>query len=283
MRPVEPLTVDVAPGIHTGLWHWQPAAAAAPRRAVLILPALGVRATSYRHFAQALNGHGLDVLALDLRGVGSSSVRASRRHDWGYRDLIEGELECLLAQARSRLPGAALAWLGHSLGGHLAVLHSHLRAHSAHDLTHLLLVASGSPYLPLLAPREARGARFLTLMIALSTPLLGCYRGDWLGFGGRQGRTLMREWATLVRRGRFPLDDPRGPLESPRLAAFATAGDHYAPYATVQALADRLGQGQAAQTIGPDADGRLPGHFDWMRAPADVAQRVAVALQAEQT
>lgn len=278
MQNVGPQTIEVTTGVQTGLWHWQPTEPSRTRRAVLILPALGVRATSYRHFAQALNGHGLDVLALDMRGVGSSSVRASRRHDWGYRDLIDGELECLLAQARSRLPGATLAWLGHSLGGHLAVLHSHLRAHAAPDLTHLLLVASGSPYLPLLAPREARGARFLTTMIALSTPLLGCYRGDWLGFGGRQGRTLMREWAVLVRRGRFPFDDPRGALDRPRLAAFATAGDHYAPYATVQALADRLGQGQAAQTIGPDADGKLPGHFDWMKAPGDVASRVAVAL-----
>ena len=43
------------------------------------------------------------------------------------------------------------------------------------------------------------------------------------------------------------------------------AGDHYAPKASVQALADRLGQGHAAETIGPDEEGRLPGHFDWMK------------------
>ncbi|MCB1630115.1 MAG: alpha/beta fold hydrolase, partial [Xanthomonadales bacterium] len=89
MANAEPQIIEVAPGIRTGLWHWQPPSPASIRRAVLILPALGVRAAAYRHLAQALNVHGLDVLALDLRGVGSSSVRASRQHDWGYQDLLD--------------------------------------------------------------------------------------------------------------------------------------------------------------------------------------------------
>ena len=278
MANAEPQIIEVAPGIRTGLWHWQPPSPARIRRAVLILPALGVRAAAYRHLAQALNGHGLDVLALDLRGVGSSSVRASRRHDWGYQDLLDDELECLLAQARQRLPQAPLAWLGHSLGGHLAVLHALLRGNATPDLQHLLLVASGSPHLPLLARREARGARFLTAMINLSTPLLGAFRGDWLGFGGRQGSRLMREWARLVRAGTLPLGDPRGPIDRPTVAAFTMAGDHYAPKASVQALADRLGQGHAAETIGPDEEGRLPGHFDWMKRPERIARALALRV-----
>ena len=68
-----------------------------------------------------------------------------------------------------------------------------VRRFAAGVLAAMLLVASGSPHLPLLARREARGARFLTAMINVSTPLLGAFRGDWLGFGGRQGSRLMRE------------------------------------------------------------------------------------------
>ncbi len=45
---------------------------------VLILPAMGVPARYYRHFAAELHAAGFAVLALDLRGNGDSTPPPSR-------------------------------------------------------------------------------------------------------------------------------------------------------------------------------------------------------------
>lgn len=61
----------------------------APRGAVVVAPALGVRASYYRKLCGALNELGFMTAAVDLPGHGDSPVRANRRTDWGYLPVIE--------------------------------------------------------------------------------------------------------------------------------------------------------------------------------------------------
>ena len=57
--------------------------------AVLVAPAMGVPARHYDALVEALRAEGLHAGVADLRGVGSSSIRASRSMDFGYGVLAD--------------------------------------------------------------------------------------------------------------------------------------------------------------------------------------------------
>src|SRR5579863_5637902 len=92
-------------------------AAADPDATVVIcLPAMGVRGRYYSDFASLLSKSGFHVLTSDLRGIDSSSVRASRHCDFGYEEIINRDLPALVEAARLRFPSNDRLLLGHSLG-----------------------------------------------------------------------------------------------------------------------------------------------------------------------
>ena len=73
-----------------------------------------------------------------------SPVRARRGVDWGYADLVDGEIAQAIDALRARCPESPLYALGHSLGGHALLLHQARRADQA--LAGVVLVASGTPW-----------------------------------------------------------------------------------------------------------------------------------------
>ena len=68
-----------------------------PRARLLWLPALGVAARHYLPLAEALAARGVDTRLHEWRGNGSSSLRASRTQDWGYRELLALDLPASVA------------------------------------------------------------------------------------------------------------------------------------------------------------------------------------------
>src|SRR5690606_36359170 len=90
------------------------------KRSLLWLPALGIAARHYVPFAEALAARGVAVFVHEWRGNGSSSLRAARHCDWGYRELLELDIPASHADIEAELPGLARAIGGHSLGGQLA-------------------------------------------------------------------------------------------------------------------------------------------------------------------
>jgi len=261
--------VELKPDVSTEIKLWRNDRAASP--AVLLLPALGIPAGAYRRVAEAICAAGCHVLTIDLRGIGSSSVRATRKIDWGYADMINGELEALLHHARVQLPDSTLHWFCHSMGGHLAVIHSieQLTAGKA-SADGIMLAASGDPRIDLLAPKVRRQARLLVLIVRAMLPIMGVFRGDWVGFGGRQSATLMREWAGFVVDGTMPMGDKRLPSEnaaSIRVLGLAMDADDFAPVAAVTALAKRLTAEPQIETIAAENNLPPPGHTAWLKSP----------------
>ncbi|AJQ87409.1 hypothetical protein FE36_08555 [Xanthomonas oryzae pv. oryzicola] len=53
---------------------------------------MGVAARHYQPFAHALAPLGVAVYLHEWRGSGSSRLRPSREHDWGYRTLLADDL-----------------------------------------------------------------------------------------------------------------------------------------------------------------------------------------------
>lgn len=250
------------------------------RHSLLIVPALGVGAHSYLKLGRALADRGVSAAVADLRGVGRSSVRARRGVDWGYLDLVDGELRALHTFAARRWPQARPVWMGHSLGGHLALLHQ--ARHGDQPVAEIALVASGSPWYRNYPGMHRWAVRSFGGVARGSSRMLGVFRGDWVGFGGAQGARLMREWGDFCTRGRLPplgheRWDPYPALAQVTRPKYALSmrADTYAPTASTEHLASLIGGPLTLQHVDRVADDKAPGHFLWMRHPEPVAELLA--------
>lgn len=174
---------------------------------VLMIPALGMEAGYYDLFAKELADRGMHAAAVELRGNGTSSVRASKEVDFGYATFL-GDLPSALRATSALFPRSPLYLMGHSLGGQLATAYAGL--HPDEGIRGLILVASGTPYYktwPFPASRLLQGIAHVFYLLAL---LVGYFPGKRIGFATREARTVMRDWSRLVLDGRFRLAGWKG-------------------------------------------------------------------------
>jgi predicted alpha/beta hydrolase len=251
---------------------------------LLIVPALGVAARSYRRFAEALQARGISAACAEMRGVGSSPLRARRGVDWGYLDLVDDELRALHAAVTAQLPRAPKVIAGHSLGGQLALLHQ--ARHPQQRAEAVVLLSSGSPWHRAYPLHTRLLVRSLGALAGAMANRLGVFRGELIRFGGPQGAQLMREWSGFVRTGQLGVlagwdaDAALAELDMP-LHAVLMRGDYYAPRSSTEHLAAKTASTLEVSHI-DTVDGHAPGHFRWMRHPGMVAERLAEVLRATQ-
>ena len=224
--------------------------------------------------------HGVQVCAPDWRGIGSSSIRAGRFSDFGYRHLIELDLAALIRTVGRRLPEAPI-WLGgHSLGGQLALLGP---PPTLAPVTGVALVASGSVHWPCYAGKLRLAVRSLVFLSRLASPVLGYFPGARVGFGGREAAGVMRDWSHLVVTGKYR---PTGSdidyehalrlLKLPVLA-LTFAGDAWSPEQAANTLLSKLPAKSSVHWHWRDSDtaGLAVDHYSWIKQPALVAPALA--------
>ncbi|HUB89622.1 MAG TPA: alpha/beta fold hydrolase [Dyella sp.] len=234
------------------------------------LPAMGVAAKHYLWLAEAFAARGVVVALHEWRGIGSSDRRASRSHDWGYRELLEMDLPAGVREARKRWPQAEFWVGGHSLGGQLSCLYASLHRH---DITGILLVASGSPYW-----RTFAYAPLIFAALGLATPLsrlVGYLPGRRLGFGGNEARGVSADWSRSGRSGRYAargmavdFEQQLGALQIPVLAQ-VLRDDWLAPSRSLAWLLDKMPRAaKRTDIVAPEQlAGQPADHFSWMKAP----------------
>ncbi|MEU5784419.1 alpha/beta hydrolase family protein [Micromonospora lupini] len=243
---------------------------------VVIWPAMGVRARYYRPFAAALRSAGLAVVVADLRGTGASTPVPSRADRYGYVELAS-DVGAVLAALKSRLDGRTRVLLGHSLGGQAALLH--LARHGGDAVDALALIAVGVPYWRTYPGRRGLGVLPYTQGIAATAALLGVWPG-W-GFGGRQARGVIRDWAHTARTGRFPRLDGTDTEAAVRVVrtpvlAISVDDDQYTPHETMDHLCAKLTAAPVTRERYTVAEAGAPlDHFTWVRAGAPLAGRIA--------
>ncbi|MEU8219058.1 alpha/beta fold hydrolase [Micromonospora taraxaci] len=243
---------------------------------VLIWPAMGVRARYYRPFAADLRAAGLAVVVADLRGTGTSTPAPSRADRYGYSELA-GDVAAVLAALKPRLDGRRRLLIGHSLGGQAALLH--LALHGGEEVDGLALIAVGIPYWRTYPGRRGLGVLPYTQGIAATAALLGVWPG-W-GFGGRQARGVIRDWAHTARTGRFPrLDgtDTEAAVRAVRtpVLAISVDDDQFTPHETMDYLCAKLtGAPVTRERYTVEQAGAPLDHFTWVRASASLARRIA--------
>jgi predicted alpha/beta hydrolase len=250
---------------------------------VLWLPAMGVPARKYRHFAAALAGRGWNIALHEWRGHDSSNRRAARNTDWGYAELIR-DIAASRAALAAAFPDRRWVIGGHSLGAQLAAL---ALARRPGDFAGYLVAGSGQPWWRTF-PGWHKGAILLAIPAFRAVSMLcGYYPGDKLGFAGREARGVMRDWSDSARSGDyrpaqvdFPAEAALREVAVPVLA-LRLRSDWYVPKASLDHLLHKLPLAQVQRDDIGDGEfsGGRAGHFEWMREPAPLVSRIDAWLQ----
>ncbi|BCT91682.1 hypothetical protein LYSHEL_07060 [Lysobacter helvus] len=246
------------------------------------LPAMGVAASFYTPFAEALAKAtaGVAVLA-DLRGQGSSPALARRGAQFGYHEIVAQDIPALLDAIAAQFPGRPLYLVGHSLGGQLGSLAA---VHAARRLSGLILVASGTAHYRAWPQALRWRARMTVQAVRFVSALLPWYPGRLLGFGGDQPRRFMADWRHNASTGRYRIAGSRIDYEEALhdvalpVLSVELRDDPVAPTGATRELLAKL----ASATItrrridGVTTDAPWRRHFSWARHPdAVVAEIVA--------
>ena len=246
---------------------------------ILCGPAMGVRATFYRPLAEAWRDLGHPAVTYDLRGIGTSSVRAGRRVDFGYREVVEVDLPAILAAVQREFPGRSIVFLGHSLSGQLACLHA---SRWPESFERILLVATCSVYYK----PWGLGLWFFLHMARFFAAVLGHFPGGFVGFAGREARTLVRDWSRQGFHGAYRLAGTDFDYES-SLGKSATpvhavhfSDDKLAPLEAVEHLLDKMpAESTSRDCIEPSDFGVAElGHFGWIKSSEALVERLAKRL-----
>jgi len=269
VTPALTLQVTASDGHRFELLHV--AAPAPPSHHLLWLPALGVSARHYLPFAQALSQRGCSVTLHEWRGHGSSKLRASRARNWGFAQLLATDLPAVMATLNARgLPVDTLG--GHSLGGQLSCCF----ASQILGLQRLWLVASGSPHWASFPPPHRYWLPLAYTLLPGMALVLGHLPGRRLGFGGREARRLVADWARVGRTGRYRIPaQVQQDMAGLDLGCIAVCleDDWMAPASSLKALRAWI-PGCRHQTAMLTAAqlGVAANHFAWIRHPAAIAE-----------
>ena len=245
---------------------------------LLWLPGMGLAARHFLPFAEAMAARGIATFVHEWRGNGSSSLRASRTVDWGYRELL-ADIAASERAVDAALPGLPRLLGGHSLGGQLACC----RLAQAPDAARALwLVGSGSPYgraFPAPTRWWLPGAyRFLDWLARRN----GALPGKRIGFGGNEARSLIADWARSAISGHYAAAGLDTDLEAgmARLAlpvhAAVLVDDWLAPPSSTRFLLSKLPHAPAdIARFDRARAGTAPDHYAWMKQPAAIADWLA--------
>ncbi len=249
-----------------------------PAAVLLFVPAMGVEASYYGPFIEALSQRGVLVAMCDLRGHGTSSLRPRRSVDFGYREIVELDIPAALSVVRDNAPGLPLYVGGHSLGGQLAVLHV---AAAKPDVAGMVLVACAIPYYRNWRGRSRAFVRLATLVFPVAGFILGYVPGDRLGFGGTEARSLMRDWSRNAMTARYELigsavdyESALGKLEI-ELLTVNIDGDDMAPPNAVDFMFEKAPQARGVRVEAKLSENKSGAHVRWARDPASVVRAVA--------
>lgn len=237
---------------------------------VLILPAMGVRASYYKPLAEAFSQQGFMAVLVDWRGQGKSSVRASRKQDYGYEQYIK-DLKDVVLTLEDDFPELPIYICGHSLGGQIASLYA---SRYPKTLSGIILIASALVHYTgwnNLQPWKIKLAGKLFYPIS---QLVGYFPGNVIGFGGREASTVMKDWCHNALTGKYELHGSSFDYESAfkdlaiPVLAFSLDGDTFAPQKAVANLCAKYGDQSKVEhrhITRELTDLKALNHFKWVK------------------
>ena len=234
----------------------------------IVVPAMGTSASFYQPFAEELTKRGFTVLSPELPGTGASRPRPSRKINYGYRDLLESYLPEIVNSARQTANGAPVILIGHSLGSQIGTL---AVASGTIGIDALVTIAGGNIHYRNWDGAAAAKVLFASALFSSLTRVFGYLPGQYVGFGGPQARTLIREWSKIIRTGSFShIADVSAYSGGTLMLAIGIEGDTFAPERSVSTLA-RILDGDVEMM--PKTWKGNP-HSSWARHPGEIVSRI---------
>lgn len=240
---------------------------------------MGIRAPHYDALAHQLANQGFTAVTMELRGIGSSSIRASRKHDFAYHTLAEQDLPAAINAIKQLYPNQRITLFGHSLGGQLAALYLSQSPTAAYGL---IVCASGTVHYK---AWHFPGNLAILLFTALSSgiaSLFGYFPGKQIGFGGREAKTLIKDWASSARSGKYQFKSSAIDYETDLqnvvcpVLAINLADDKFAPESATTHFLAKLSPCRVQRTkvtasmLGSDT----ANHFNWTKHPEQIAATI---------
>lgn len=237
---------------------------------IIISPAMGVRASYYKKMAENFARQGLNACTVDYRGTGTSSLRASRKVDFGYETLVQ-DLEDVSQALKKEFPGNKHFLLGHSLGGQIGALHM---SRFKNSFDGLILIAACMVYYKGWEDKGSFRVKAVGRIFPMLANLFGYFPGKQVGFGGREAKTVMKDWGINAKTGTYKPTGSRFDYEtalakfSAHVLAMSLEGDTFAPQKAVANLVNKLGPGPGKEHrhIHPQEAGMSKlTHFNWVK------------------
>ena len=248
------------------------------KASVIILPAMGVRASFYRTFAHSLIDFDLTSCVMEYRGLGDSSLRAGWRTDFGYRQHQE-DVAALIIKMKQEYPDRPIYIAGHSFGGHLGMMTAGLEPTSFDGI---IMLASGTPWHEAFEGKAAKHLKRFGWFVPVIMALYGHFPGHKFGFAGRESRSQMRDWLQMSTRNRFKIIGVRDDLEAciagyeGRVLCMSFARDIMAPLKASQLMLAKMPKASIdLQIVGDEDINGEATHFGWAKTPQVVAQYVS--------
>lgn len=245
----------------------------APRAAVLIAPALGVRKAFYRALATHLAEGGLATLVIDYRGQGDSRPVSLRRFGAELTDWADLDLTAALAALATRYPGVPRRWLGHSMGGQLLGLMTDPPVDRA-----LFVAAQHGHWRNWPGPARYAMAGLWWGVIPALARVLGKLPMAAVGQGEDVPQHIARQWARWGRSRGYVVDFARAraggtcgfDLYAGALRSYAITDDRYAPPSTVRPLVEAFtrARGEVIEVAPARVGAARLGHFGAFRGAA---------------
>ncbi len=238
---------------------------------ILILPALGIRASFYKYFSEELSQKGITTATIDWRGNGNSSIRPSRRIDFNYKILLEDIIE-IVYEIKKIYPSKKMIILGHSLGGQLACLSM---ARYPQLIQKVMTIASCNVYYKGFG-KGAKKVYYGSSLISFISSIWGYYPGNIFGFAGKEAKSVMKNWAETAKTGNynvkkigFNYEDAMQKCTNP-ITAFSIEDDDLAPPLAVDFLIDKFKNASSKKHIHllkKDYGVAQLNHFNWTKHP----------------
>lgn len=246
---------------------------------LILLSGMGIPMRFYRKIAEQLSINGVTTILFEQRGLGQSSIRASRISDWGYREYLLEDIKAVANWAKQEFPNSIITLSGHSMGGHMALCYGAMHSEL---IDSLLIIGTGSPYKKNYSFKVRMFLHYLDAATYLSIKLLGLFVGNRLGFGGRESKQFITDWRNLLKSNRYHSDQIDFDFESAlnnykgKVYVITMDKDDYAPTKSVRAVTSKLKSAEIIYTeIESKKDQPKADHFNWARYPQETASIIA--------
>ena len=274
-----PLAVDITNSDGTSTVVHQYGNTESVKASIIVWPALGVKASYYETLANELCSRGFLVFTADLRGNGKSSIRPSRKVNFGYADVLDQEFTSVVQHVAKTFPDKKILLFGHSIGGQLSCLFA---SRKTVKIDGLILSGTCSVYYKGWNGFSAYRILALTQFINLVSKLTGYFPGKKLGFGGTEARGLMADWSKQARSGRYEIDNDSYNYEKELrliklpILSISYEGDEMAPKGAVEHLLNKLSlaKKEHIHLLRGDSRNESFSHFNWVKKPKNIVEIV---------